>query len=177
MKRKNKYLFFLLLIVLSLLLVSCGDEKKKTTDTSSSTPLGAMKKYLNAYVSYAVSSTATDSCFLIKNSTAKEVLGINDGTAETKYSYKVNESKTYKKDDEITKALEYYVDRNLDGDTSKIQASAIVGYTWQTTTNKDKVNEVSYYAALIKVGGKWYILEEKKTNDFSDAEDFFLNMH
>ena len=97
---------------------------------------------------------------LFYNKKARKKLDMDEEDEDeksVKKSWKVTKAKKYGKNDDVTEGMRAYVaDRG--GDEDKVKAAALVEVTETTKVKGEDPEKVKKYYALVKVGGKWYLL-------------------
>ena len=131
----------------------------------------ALKKSENIEKKY---EELAETYLLFSNKKARKKLDMDndEDEEEAKTSWKITKTKKYGKNDDVTEGMRAYVSQ-MGGDEDKVKASALVEVTETTKVKGEDPEKVKKYYAVVKVGGKWYMLtgSGSKADNINKAAD------
>ena len=182
MKLARRLLMLMLVMLVAFAVTACGgddddddskDSKKNTKKSASfSNPEELVDYYVTGAEEYRDNQdNLQKQCELFSNETALKKLDMydEDDLKSPKYSWEIKKTKEYGEDDDVTEGVKAYV-RARGGDEEQIQSVAITEVS-VTTEIDDEKEKTKYYFTSVKVGGKWYILDDNSAENINDMED------
>lgn len=182
MKLARRLLMLMLVMLVAFAVTACGndDDKKDSKDSKTgikkSASFSKPEELVNYYITNAEQlqndqDNLEKQCRLFSNETARKKLDIydEDDDNSVKTSWEIKKTKEYKEDDDVTDGVKVYI-RNYDGDEDQVQGSAIteVLITIERGEEKDKSK---YYITSVKIGGKWYVIDDRYADSLNDMAD------
>ncbi len=187
MKLARRLLMLMLVMLVAFAVTACGDDddKKDSKDSKTGVKKSASfsdpKELVEYYVANEVQlqddmDTIEGQCRLFSNETALKKLDLydEDDVKSPKYTWKITKSKEYKEGDDVTDGMKNYILRR-GGDEEQVQGVSIVEVA-VTAEKDDEKEKQKYYFTAVKVGGKWYVIDESSADNINEIADKWSEM-